>query len=97
MEGDALEGFEWDPIKAAKNLEKHGVGFERAAGVFLDETRVDYEDDRWDYGEERRVVIRMIQGRLHTVVYVMRGHSCRIISARIANARERYTYGHREI
>ena len=28
--------FEWDPIKAKKNLRKHGIGFERAAELFLD-------------------------------------------------------------
>ncbi|HVV94634.1 MAG TPA: BrnT family toxin [Hyphomicrobiales bacterium] len=96
-DGGTPDGFEWDPVKAATNLEKHGVPFDLAAKAFLDERRLDYEDDRLDYGEERRVVIGAIQGRLHTVVYVMRGESCRIISARIANARERFTYGHREI
>jgi len=28
--------FEWDPIKAQKNLKKHNVSFERAAQIFLD-------------------------------------------------------------
>jgi len=28
--------FEWDPIKAASNLQKHGVSFAEAATVFFD-------------------------------------------------------------
>jgi len=28
--------FEWDEIKAASNLRKHGVSFEMAATVFYD-------------------------------------------------------------
>ena len=28
--------FEWDPRKAKTNLRKHGVSFERAGQVFLD-------------------------------------------------------------
>ncbi len=29
--------FEWDPDKNAKNKKKHGVSFETAVKVFLDE------------------------------------------------------------
>jgi len=28
--------FEWDPIKAASNLQKHGVSFVEAATIFFD-------------------------------------------------------------
>lgn len=28
--------FEWDPVKARKNLRKHGVTFEDASSVFYD-------------------------------------------------------------
>jgi len=33
--------FEWDPIKAKKNLRKHGIGFERASTVFSDPRGLD--------------------------------------------------------
>lgn len=29
--------FEWDPRKAATNLRRHGVSFEEAESVFLDD------------------------------------------------------------
>ena len=31
-----LYEFEWDPVKAQTNFNKHGMDFERAATVFLD-------------------------------------------------------------
>jgi uncharacterized DUF497 family protein len=34
--------FEWDPAKAASNLEKHDIDFLDAATVFDDPVRVEY-------------------------------------------------------
>jgi uncharacterized DUF497 family protein len=86
------EEFEWDEAKARRNLAKHGVPFDRATAVFLDENRTDVEDIRRAYGEERRVVTASVQGLVHVVVYTMRGNVCRIISARLANRKERRNY-----
>jgi len=38
--------FEWDPLKAAGNLAKHGVDFDTAAAVFDDPDRLVVVDDR---------------------------------------------------
>jgi len=80
--------FEWDPDKAAANLHKHKVPFEYAARVFLDPLRIDGEDAREDYGEERRIAVGYIESRLFVVTYTERGGTIRLISAREANARE---------
>ena len=45
--------FEFDETKHLSNIEKHGVGFEEAAYVLLDPSRLDCLDNRSDYGEER--------------------------------------------
>ena len=37
--------FEWDEEKAIRNLKKHGVPFEIAAKVFLDENRIEIYDE----------------------------------------------------
>ena len=37
--------FEWDEKKAEINLEKHGISFETAAKVFLDEDRLEIYDE----------------------------------------------------
>jgi len=36
--------FEWNKLKAAQNLAKHGVPFEYATLVFLNKKRVDFVD-----------------------------------------------------
>ena len=84
--------YEWDERKAPQNISKHGVPFEYAARVFLDPNRLDAEDDRRDYGEERRVTLGAIEGRLFVVAYTLRGTIIRLISARKANERERRRY-----
>ncbi len=84
--------FEWDTGKAAQNGVKHGVSFEHAARVFLDRRRLDAEDQRRAYGEERRLTLGKIEGRLFAVAYTRRGEVIRLISARKANQREQRKY-----
>ncbi len=84
--------FEWDDPKAISNFDKHGVRFVSAVEVFSDPRRVDTEDQRYEYNEERRVTMGMIEGQLFVVAYTTRGESIRLISARPANARERRHY-----
>lgn len=86
FEGD----FEWDSVKAASNLIKHGVSFAEAATVFADPMAV-YLDDGSGIG--RMVVIgRSLRERVLYVVSVERGERDRIISARPATAAERAIY-----
>jgi len=84
--------FEWDDGKAAQNIAKHGVPFEYAARVFLDPHRLDSEDTRRDYGEERWLTLGKIEARLFAVAYTPRGKVMRLISARKANEREQRKY-----
>jgi len=84
--------FGWDTRKAAQNVVKHGVPFEYATRVFLDLQRLDTEDTRHDYREERRITMGKIEGRLFVVAYTPRGEVIRLISARKANDREQRQY-----
>lgn len=78
-------GFEWSDEKAKANLGKHGVAFEDAIVVFKDTFAVEFYDDRYDYGEDRYVLIGLAGQRLITVVYAERGENrVRLISARPA-------------
>ena len=86
------EGFEWDDPKAAANLLKHGISFNRATLVFSDPSVVGYPDLRYAYGEARFIVIGEVDGELLVVVWTERGENIRIISARKANDRERKYY-----
>ena len=84
--------FEWDENKNKKNKEKHGISFEEAKEVFKDEDRVEYQDFRRDYGEERWKVIGQIFGAIITVIYTIRKTAKRLISARRASRKERERY-----
>ena len=80
--------YEWDERKARQNIAKHGVPFEYATRIFLDLHRLDAEDARRDYGEQRRLTLGKIEGRLCAVAYTVRDKIIRLISARKANERE---------
>ncbi len=84
--------FEWDPEKAASNLNNHRVSFEYAARVFLDLNHDDQEDRRDDYDEERRIAIGHVEERLLVVAYTLRGDTIRLISARKATPHEQREY-----
>jgi uncharacterized DUF497 family protein len=86
VEGD----FEWDSVKAASNLKKHGVSFPEAATVFADPFAV-YLDDGSGVGNVV-VIGTSLRERLLYVVHVQRGERDRIISARSGTAGERDVY-----
>lgn len=90
---EARRAFEWDEVKAASNLTKHGVAFNDAVGTFDDLRRVDFDVSRAADGEERRKVLGIIKDRVFAVVYVLRGGVIRLISARPANRTEERRYG----
>ena len=84
--------FEWDEDKNRRNIAKHGIGFEKAAGIFEGPT-LDRVDDRKGYGEQRIISLGMIEGVLIlTVVHTDRAGITRIISARPAKRVERMIY-----
>jgi uncharacterized protein len=85
--------FEWDPDKADRNLEKHGVSFAEASTTFGDPLSVTIPDPRHSEGEERFVLFGMSeQGRLLAVVHTDREGTTRIISARLMTRHEREQY-----
>jgi len=85
--------FEWDEAKNSANIAKHRVGFGVACNVFKDVFAIERLDDRQDYGEKRYVIIGMVDGRLLSVAYTMRGDDVvRIISARGATPIEKRQY-----
>src|SRR5436190_1615519 len=85
--------FEWDPAKAARNLQERGIDFVDAIEIFGDPDRSEFPDERRDYGEQRIRVIGQVADRVVlAVVYTDRNRTKRIISARRASRRERRIY-----
>ena len=84
--------YEWDPVKARSNREKHGVSFAHAVAVFEDELALTVRDS-FSGSEERYLTVgRGPLGRVLVVVYAWRGESIRLISARKATKQERRQY-----
>jgi len=84
--------FEWHHAKARSNYAKHGVSFETAKRAFSDPFVVEILDDTEDYGEERFLVIAMVEGQLLSVIYTPRRGRYRLISARHATTDEQDHY-----
>ena len=84
--------FDWDNVKAAANLRKHGVSFEQAAYAFRDPFGIEWLDAAADYGEERIILLGMSGGQILSIVYTERHECLRIISARRATKYEKDTY-----
>lgn len=91
---DALH-FEWDETKAKVNLKKHGVNFEDAKSVFLDDNAKLIPDPDCSIEEERFVLLGYSSSLKVLVVchcYRAEGRVIRIISARKATRKEMQIY-----
>lgn len=75
--------FEWDPIKARTNQEKHGISFFEAATCFADEKGFVVLDSTHSSQRELRWFFlgKSANGRVLTVRYTRRGQQIRIIGA----------------
>lgn len=78
--------FEWDDVKSNKNKEKHGIDFESAKDLWLDEHRIEIVapypiEDRW-------ILIAKIKSKHWTAIYTIRDVTIRIISVRRARRKE---------
>ena len=87
--------FQWDARKSIANREKHGIDFETAKALWLDENAVEVTMTFLD--EKRWALIAAAQGRIWTAVYTMRGEAVRIISVRRARAKEAKLYEKKSI
>ena len=89
--------FEWDPVKASSNLQKHGIDFYDATTVFDDPQRVAINVTKPEHGEVRYLIVGMMNnGRMAAVVYTIRHHRTRIISARKVRKNEQRDYDRRK-
>ncbi|MDP3038847.1 MAG: BrnT family toxin [Deltaproteobacteria bacterium] len=87
--------FEWDEKKSGENKRKHGVSFEEAQTVFLDEKAIRYYDPDHSQDEDRFIMLGMsFKLRVLVVCHCYRLHDkvIRIVSARKANKKETVAY-----
>ena len=88
-----MDGYEWDPAKAAANLKKHKVDFADAA-VSLEDPKAFVVPDPDASGEERFICLAADpEGRVLVRVYARdEDDKVRIISSRKASPGERRQY-----
>ena len=83
--------FLWSEAKRASNLRIHGLDFADAGHVFTGLTYT-FEDDRFDYGEQRFATLGLLDGVPVSVVHTETPHEIRVISFRKATPREARIY-----
>ena len=83
--------FEWDEQKNQINIRKHGLDFADALAVFAGVTFT-FEDDRFDYEEQRFVTLGMLAGKVVVIAHTERDDKVRIISMRKATKYEQKLY-----
>jgi len=82
--------FEWDEDKSQSNRLKHGIDFEEAKNLWLDENHIQIRVPH--PVENRRILIGRYKGKLWTAIFTMRGDATRIISVRRARRKEAKFY-----
>ncbi len=87
--------FEWDEDKNRENIKKHGVSFQEAQTVFLDENAMRFFDPDHSRDEDRFIMLGMsFKLRVLVVCHCHRENDTviRIISARKADKHEAKDY-----
>lgn len=82
--------FKWDEAKRLINLEKHKIDFNRA--VLLFDGRDVIETLSTHPSEERWQRTGIVDDRIMTVIWTLRGDKIRLISARRARTNEKRDY-----
>ena len=78
--------FDWDDEKSKSNQHKHGIDFEAAKNLWLDEGRIEIHAPH--PMENRRVLIAKFHNKIRASIYTLRDDTIRIISVRRARKKE---------
>jgi len=86
--------FEYDRDKSRRNKTKHGIDFEEAKNLWMDDYAVLLETS-W-IEEPRWLFIAEYEAKLWTAIITFRGEAVRIISVRRSRSDEVMNYGKRK-
>jgi uncharacterized protein len=73
--------FEFDQAKSISNKVKHGIDFDEAQVLWLDEDLIEFTAKQLD-GEMRSAAIGILNEKHWTAFYTWRGEAVRLISVR---------------
>ncbi len=89
--------YAWDPLKATRNIQKHGVSFEEAQSVFDDPLATVFEYEEHSEIEVREFIVgHSSQNRLLLVCFTEREDGIRLFSGRRVTRLEREDYENNE-
>jgi uncharacterized DUF497 family protein len=89
----SCEGFQWDKGNSLKNWLKHRVSEKEAEAIFSNEPLLLVSDEKHSQGEVRfRAMGFTDKNRFLYIVFTVRDHLIRVISARSMSQKERATY-----
>jgi uncharacterized DUF497 family protein len=80
--------FIWDPDKSASNKEKHGIDFDQAKEVFMDNNAIVDQAKRVENEERWLAIGKTLKLFIVAIVFTIRDTTIRIISARQARKSE---------
>jgi hypothetical protein len=83
---------EFDSSKDEVNRAKHGMSLALGSRIFADPEHLVLPSIRPVDGEDRYEAVGLVEGKLHTAVYVWRGDIIRLISVRRSNPGEQGSY-----
>ena len=84
--------YSYDPNKRASNRKKHGLDFEDTRDVIESGQTVTFEDNRFDYGEQRFITLGVLRGKVVVVATAETDDEVRVISMRWATSNEQDIY-----
>jgi len=83
--------FTWKEVKRKSNLKAHGLDFLDAPKVFEGLTFT-FEDDRFEYGEQRFVTLGILNGTPVSLVHTETADHIHVISFRKATKNEQIIF-----
>jgi len=87
------KSFEWDKGNIDKSYKKHGITPKEAEEAFVDEKAIILKDIKHSKKEKRYLLLgRSVENKILLVAFTLRDARIRIISARIANKKEKGRY-----
>lgn len=78
--------FDWNKEKSRTNWDKHGIDFQTAKNLWLDEDQIEIHAPHPI--EDRRIIIAKYRNKTWAAIYTVRDDTIRIISVRRARKRE---------
>ena len=90
---EGCEGFQWDAANSEKIWKRHRVALTECEELFFNRPIIFGEDEEHSDAEKRMYGLGQSDaGRLLFVVFTIRGHLIRVISARDMSRKERRIY-----